>query len=251
MKTIKYLIFKELKENLFTSKGIALFLIAILVLSAFSLLLISNKELSLLDNAQAVYMIAGIVLTIITLLSIVIGSDSFAGEMDRKTLESLLLTPLSVSRVAFAKLISILIVSLFLFLISAPYLWAVGSTGQNLISTIEYVFITAFMLTYIFSGLSIILSILIKSFKGVLAIGLTFFILTITPIFLSPSLRQHTMIGKIIDYINPFACALNTLDSVIIDSQGISFQIIRLSILLVYALLITIIIRIATRRVEL
>ncbi len=251
MRTIKYLIFKEFKENLFTGKGIAFFLITTLVLSTFSLLLISNTELSLLDNAQAVYMLAGIVLTIFTFLSIVIGSDSFAGEMDRKTLETLLLTPISVSQIAFAKLTSILIVSLFLFLISVPYLWAVGSTGQNLISAIEYLFITGFLLTYIFSGLSIVLSILIKSFKGVLTIGLTIFILTITPIFLSPSLRQHTIIGKVIDYINPFACALNTLDSVIIDSQGISFQIIRLSILLIYALLITIIIRIVSRRVEL
>ena len=251
MKAMKYLIQKELKENLLTSKGISFFLIVTLVLSVFSLLLISNTELSLLDNAQAVYMMAGIILSILSLLTIVIGSDSFAGEIDRKTMGTLLLTPFSVAQIAFVKLISILCISLVFFLISLPYLWAVASSGQNLIQTIIYVFITGFFLAFIYSGISIILSIIIKSLKGVLSIGLTVFILSVTPLFLSPSLRQHTVIGKTIDYINPFSGALNTLDSVIIDSQGISFQLIRLSILAVYLVFIIIIINIASKRIKL
>lgn len=249
MNAVKHLIVKELKENLLTSKGISFFLVATLVLSVFSILLISNTELSLLDNAQAVYMMSGIALGIIGLLSIVIGSDSFAGEVERRTLESLLLTPLTVPGIAYSKLISNLVVGLFLFVISVPYLWAVGSTGQNLVATLTYLFVTGFLLTAIFSGLSIILSMTLRSFKGALSIGLTIFILSTTPLFLSPSLRQHSIAGKTLDYINPFSCALNTLDSVVIDSQGISYQLVRLGIMITYVAVIVLIIRIISKEV--
>jgi hypothetical protein len=71
-----------------------------------------------------------------------------------------------------------------------------------------------------------------------------------SPILLGPSLRQSS-IGRFIDLINPFADALNMLDSVVVDSLGVLFQIIPLSILVSYAIAAIWVLNMATRRVKL
>jgi ABC-2 type transport system permease protein len=89
-----------------------------------------------------------------------------------------------------------------------------------------------------------------KSFKGVLSLGLTIFLLLGSPVILGPSLRQSAA-GRMLDLINPLAAALNTLDSVIIDSQGWAWQMPCLMILGGYAVAVLWCLYAATRRIEL
>ena len=244
------LIKKECVEEIFSSRGAALYLVGCGVLSVFSLLLVSNTELSLLDNAQAVYMMSAIIITLALLIAVIRGSDGFAGERERETLETLLITPVSPAEVAVGKLMALIFSWLVVFILSIPYLWAVGSTGQNLISTLEYLFISGTLLVVIFGGFTLALSVRMKTFKGALSIGLTAFLLSGSPILLGPSLRQSA-IGRFIDLINPFADALNMLDSVVVDSLGVVFQIIPLAILVSYAIAAMWVLSMTTRRVNL
>lgn len=250
MNTLVPLVRKEFLEDLMATRGSIFLLIACVVLSIFSVLLVSNTELSLLDNAQAVYMMSGIIIALASLVAVVHGSDGFAGERERDTLEPLMLTPVTGQRLALAKLIGIMFSWLILFVLSIPYLWAVGSTGQNLLSAIQYLFITGTLMVLSFGGLALAFSAKARSFKSALSVGLTLFLLAGSPIILGPSLRQST-VGRAIDLLNPFAGALNTLDSVIIDSQGLLFQLLRLAIMVGYSLLILVILHSATKRVEL
>jgi ABC-2 type transport system permease protein len=48
---------------------------------------------------------------------------------------------------------------------------------------------------------------------------------------------RKTWFGIILDLINPFADAINTFDSVVIDSQGFSYQIVRVAIICGYTVL--------------
>jgi ABC-type transport system involved in multi-copper enzyme maturation permease subunit len=244
------LIKKEFLEDLLAMRGILLLVVTTVILSMFSILLVSNTELSLLDNAQAVYMMSGIVITMASLVAIIRGSDGFAGERDRKTLEILMLTPATGQELAFTKLMGILFSWLILLVLSIPYLWAIGNLGQNLWPCIKYLSIVGTLLVLIFGGLALILSARMKSFKNVLLVNLIVFLLSGSPILLGPSLRQ-TAVGQVIDLINPLANALNTLDSVVIDGQGITFQLLRLTLLIWYSFIVFWFLYKMTRNIEL
>ncbi len=249
MNTLVPLVTKEFTEDLMAARGSIFLAIACVVLSIFSVLLVSNTELSLLDNAQAVYMMCGIIIALASLLAVIRGSDGFAGERERETLEPLMLTPVTGHQLALAKLIGLMLSWLILFVLSVPYLWAVGSTGQNLLSAIQYLFITGTLMVLSFGGIALALSARVGSFKSALSVGLTIFLLAGSPVILGPSLRQGT-VGRAIDLLNPLAGALNTLDSVIIDSQGLFFQLLRLTVMVGYAVTILVILHTVTRRVE-
>ncbi len=224
------LIRKELKELFYSVKGLFFFLAVSLILSLFSLLLITNTELSLLDNAQALYMISGIVLALMMLISVVYGSDAIAGERERYTLETLLITPLTMKDIVTAKLGFGVFLYMLLFAIAAPYIIAVGSSGQNMTTGLLYLFAIGLMLSLLYSAVGIFVSQRIRSFKNSLLVNLAIVLLSASPILISPALRQSS-IGKIADYLNPFADAINTLDAVIIDSEPFSMQTLRLAMI--------------------
>ncbi|MGH7784920.1 MAG: ABC transporter permease, partial [Candidatus Binatia bacterium] len=212
MNTLIALIRKETFEDLLAARGAFFLLVATVVLSGVSVLLVSNTELSLLDDAEAVYLIAAITLTLACLLAILRGSDGFAGERDRETLEILMLTPATGGRLAVAKLAGILFTWLIVLVLSIPYLWSVGRAGQYFRLAVGYLSITGTLLILIFGGLALALSAKVKSFKAVLTMGLTLFLFSGSPLLIGASLRQSTA-GQILDLLNPFADALNTLDS--------------------------------------
>ena len=241
---------KECMEDIVSSRGGILYVCAALVLSIMGILLIGNTELSLLDNAQAVYMMAGVVMAIGGLIAVIQGGDGFAGERDRETLEALLVSPATGTSLAIAKLAGILLSWLILFLIALPYLWAVGSAGQNLVQAFIYLLLAETLLVTIYGGLMLILSARIKSFKGVLSIGFVIFLLSAIPLVLGPSLRQST-IGRILDWLNPMAVALNMIDSVVIDSQGGMHQILPLLVLAGYTAVSIWLMSLTTKRIEL
>jgi ABC-type transport system involved in multi-copper enzyme maturation permease subunit len=237
-------------EEVFSARGAAVYLTSSATLSVFAILLVSNTELSLLDNAQAVYLMCGIVLALGLLLAVVRGSDGFAGERERQTLEPLLAAPVRGQEVAFAKLGGTLLAWLLLFVLATPYLWAVGSTGQNLAAALAYLFCAGTLLTVIFGGVTLAVSAKTRSLKAALSIGLVLFLLAGSPVVLGPSLRQSN-VGRVIDWVNPFAHGLNVLDSVVVDSQGISFQFVHFAVLACYALAVVWCVNVVTRRVEL
>ena len=249
MNLLKPLVTKEILEDFKAARGALLLVVTTLVLSAFSVLLVSNTELSLLDNAEAVYMMAGIIIALAALIAVIRGSDGIAGERERETLESLLLAPITGHHIALAKLIGILFTWLMLYLLTIPYLWAVGSTGQNLLPTLQYLLITGTFIVVIFGGMALALSAKMQTFKGALSISMTILLLMGSPVVLGASLRQST-VGHILDLLNPLAGALNTMDSVIIDSQGLTFQLLRMAIMIGYLIVIVWYLRSATRRIE-
>lgn len=67
-----------------------------------------------------------------SLLALVIGIDTVAGERERGSLVPLLLTPVSRDTILTGKLGGIAIAWAVMYSLALPYLCAVGSTGQNL-----------------------------------------------------------------------------------------------------------------------
>lgn len=222
---------KESGDLLRSGRGLAWLFALSLVLSILTLLLVADTELSLLDNAQVVYMMMGTVTALGALLGAVLGADAIAGERERASLIPLLLAPLSARDIVFGKMGGLVVGWMVTYALALPYLWAVASTGQNLGQAIAYLALFGTPVVLGFGFFALGLSARLKSVRVALLTALIVLIVLASPLMLGPSLRQ-TAIGKTLDAINPFSAALNSYDSAVIDSQPFSIQSSRLLVLL-------------------
>jgi ABC-type transport system involved in multi-copper enzyme maturation permease subunit len=227
MKTHWTIAHKESAQMLRSQRGL-LFLLAFSgLLSAFSLLLVSNTELSLLDNAQVVYMMTGTVLAAGALLAAILGSDAYAGEKERGTLVPLLCAPISTNALLAGKALGLLRAWVVMFALATPYLWAVGASGQNLGAALFYLGLFGTPMVLGFGCLAMALSARTGNVLASLLSTATLLMLAASPLLIGPGLRGSA-IGRAMDAVNPFAGAVNTFDSVIIDSEPFSAQLARL-----------------------
>lgn len=227
------LVRKEAGELVLSLRGLGWLLTLALVLSGFSLLLVSSSELSLLDNATVVYDMAGIVFGLGALLAIVVGTDAIGGERERGSLVPLLVTPLSRGTLLFGKLAGLAAAWFVAYLLALPYLWAVGSTGQNLLAATIAIPVFGTPLVLGFAFLAFGLGARFRTPRSALLLGLILLVLLAAPVAIGPGLRQ-TAIGQVYDAINPLSHALNALDAIIIDSFPLSTQSVHFAALLAW-----------------
>lgn len=223
MKSTVLIARKEAGELLFSSRGLAWLLVVAVALSSFGLLLVSDTELSLLDNAEVVYDMVGIATALGSLLALVVGIDAVAGERERGSLIPLLLTPASRDAVLAGKAGGIAIAWAVMYALSLPYLWAVGSTGQNLMQGTFLLGLLGSPVVLGFGFFGFWLGARLSSARTSLLTGLITLVVSVSPLLLGPSLRQSA-IGQLFDAINPFSAAVNGYDAVVIDSQTIISQ---------------------------
>ena len=219
---------KEAGEIIVSPRGRGWLLAMVGALSGFSLLLVGSTELSLLDNAQVVYDMAGIVIALGALLALVVGSDAFAGEHERGSLTPLLLAPVSRRGILAGKIGGQMVAWAVMFLLSLPYLWAVGSTGQNLAGSILGLALFGTPVVLTFGLFAMGLGARLGNVRTTMMTMLVVLLLAASPLLIGPSLRQSTL-GRWFDAVNPFSHAVNALDAMIIDSLGVAAQSIHLA----------------------
>ena len=227
---------KERAALLQNQRGLAWLLAFSGVLSAFALLLISNQELSLLDNAQVVYMMNGTVTAAGAVIAVILGADAFAGERERGTLVPLLTAPITTSQLLMGKALGLLNAWGVMYLLALPYLWAVGAGGQNLFQAMFYLALFGTPVVLGFGYLAMALSARSGSVMSALLTSLIVLLFSASPLLIGPGLR-NSAIGKALDWVNPFSGALNTFDAVIIDSDPFNGQIPRLVLVLSWLVL--------------
>jgi ABC-2 type transport system permease protein len=235
MKTVS-IMRKEIRESVLTPRGYLWYIITSVILSVLSYLFLTNSELSLLDRGQMLYMIMSFITALGVLIGLVFGADAFAGEIERGTLEALLLTPVTKAEIATGKVGAALVNWGILFAISLPYLFIVGQGERNLLVGIAYLVPLGTFLAVTFSAFSMGLSARMKSVKSSLLLSFFIFLFAGSPLFLSAAQRS-SWFGRILDFVNPFASAINTFDSVVIDGQGFDYQAARVAAICVYFLL--------------
>lgn len=227
MNTILLIARKERAALLQDQRGLAWLLAFSVVLSGFALLLISNKELSLLDNAQVVYMMAGTVTAAGAVIAVILGADAFAGERERGTLVPLLTAPIRTSDLLIGKALGLTSAWGVMYVLALPYLWAVGVSGQNLVQAVVYLALFGTPVVLGFGYLALALSARRGSVIASLLSSLIVLLFSASPLLIGPGLR-NSAVGRALDAVNPFAGALNTYDAVIIDSNPFTTQLPRL-----------------------
>lgn len=238
---------KELSALLQNQRGLAWLLAYAGILSAFALLLISNQELSLLDNAQVVYMMCGTVTAAGALIAVIMGADAYAGERERGTLVPLLTAPVSTDHLLLGKALGLATAWGIMYLLALPYLWSVGAGGQNLGQAAIYLGLFGTPVVLGFGYLAMALSARSGSVLSSLLTSMIALLFSASPLLIGPGLR-NSAIGKALDAINPFSGALSTYDAVIIDSDPFVAQFGRLALVLVWLGLMFVIARMSARR---
>jgi ABC-type transport system involved in multi-copper enzyme maturation permease subunit len=153
----------------------------------------------------------------------VVGIDTVAGERERGSLVPLLLTPASRDAILAGKMGGVAIAWAVMYVLAVPYLWAVGSTGQNLAAGLLMLALLGSPVVLGFGFFGMGLGARLDSARTALLSGLITLLVCASPLLLGPSLRQST-IGRAFDAVNPFSAAINAYDAVIIDSQSIFAQ---------------------------
>jgi ABC-type transport system involved in multi-copper enzyme maturation permease subunit len=167
------------------------------------------------------------------LLAAIVGSDAYAGEKERGTLVPLLCTPVSPTALLGGKALGLFGVWAIMLVTASPYLWAVGAAGQNLGAALLYLALFGTPVVLGFGLLAMAASARTGSVLASLLIMVALLLVMSAPLWFGAGLRQ-TVIGRIMDAVNPFAGALNTFDSVIIDGQPLMTQAGRLAVVAVW-----------------
>jgi ABC-2 type transport system permease protein len=241
---------KESKESLYAVRGSVWAVLSAIVLSLMSYLLLTDQELSLLDQSEMLYIIASLTVGLGLLVSGILASDSVAGERERTTLESLLLTPVGRGPLMLGKIGAILASWLLVFVISTPYILVVGSGAGLSGEALLYTFLLGTLCIAGFTTLTVGISCLVGSGRSATLAAMAILIAMAAPTLLGTVL-QNSWFGTIYNALSPFAQVRLSLDSVIVDKEGISIQLAHIVILVFFVILAGAFAMIAARRISL
>lgn len=224
---------KEIKESLYAVRGSMWAVLAAVVLSLMSYLLLTDQELSLLDQSEMLNIISGLTIGLGMLVAGVLAGDAVAGEKERMTLESLLLAPIRRGSLVMGKVWAILAAWLLIFVIAAPYVLVVGAGTTVSGPALVYTFVLGTLCVAGFAALIVGASALARSGRGVTLGALAVFIAMAAPTLLGTAL-QKSWFGSLYNAASPFAQARLSLDSVIVDKEGLALQLPHIGALLAF-----------------
>ncbi len=229
---------REIAGSFYSWRGGAWVVVASLIFSLVAYLLLTDKELSLLDQGEMLFTLGEVIVAVGVVMSAASASSAISGEMESGTLESILLTPIKHSHISMQKLFSVLSVWALLFVVSIPYLVVVSSGTSLSLSAIFYVGVYGTILVIAVSSFSVALSAKLKSSKNSMMTSLMIVLVLLSPsLFFSTSL-QKTDFGLALQNINPMSHAINSLDSVLVDNeQALSQQVTHLWPVVVFMLI--------------
>ena len=226
----KALALRALKELAFTPKGLGWLPVFSVLLSLLVYLFLTNVDLSVMDQRSMMFLTAQAILLLGLLSVTVAGADAVAGERERGTPEALLAAPVSPGPLLGGYLAGALTPWAAMAVVSLPYLAVVSAGTGSFAGAAVYLVGTGTLLAVGVAGWTIGLSAQAGSLRNGILLTLVVYAGLAIPAVLSSALRNN-WVGRAYDFVNPFANAMNTLDSVIIDEQGLALQVTRLVLL--------------------
>lgn len=215
---IKHIWLKDIQAGLYTWKSTVWLFIASLLFSFTSYLLLTDKELSLLDQTELLWLLGKIIIGVALLIIAIDASSIITMEFEKETAESLFLSPVSLKDVIAGKFFASLTMWLLVFVVAIPYI-IVASSGSNL--ALPFLFYTALFGTLGVVGLILIIfaiSLLYRSSKDTLTTSLIILLVFTIPALFSSTLKNNTAAG-LFSSINPVDNIFSSLDNVLVDYQ--------------------------------
>jgi len=214
-----HIIKKELRESLYSSKGIWMILASVSILSVLCIVIVNIKEGSVLAQSDIMQYLIKASLFIILFVSMVLGASSFTVEREEHTMESILLTPVTKLNLTFAKYTGVIVIGFILSVFSVPYLFAIGyGSGLTLIALLNTFFICMVLLVA-FSAISVVLSIIMQTSKAAILTSIFILVVIVSPAFIGSLLKQSA-VGVVLMKIDPVSCVFNMMSTAFINKAS-------------------------------
>ena len=215
---IKHVWLKEIKGAFYTWKSAVWLLISSLLFSFTSYLLLTDKELSLLDQTELMWILSKIIIGVGLLLVTIEASSVLTGEFEKDTAESLLLSPITLSEVVWGKLLFVITLWLLIWLVAAPYV-VVASAGSHLaVAFLGYLLLLGTLAVLGFSLLILAVSLIFRSSKNTLSASLIALLALAVPALFPSTLTANSLAG-LFGRVNPIDAIFASLDNVLVDYQ--------------------------------
>ncbi|MCL5017279.1 MAG: ABC transporter permease subunit [Patescibacteria group bacterium] len=213
---IKQIWLKEIKSELYTWKSTVWLLVTSLLFSFTSYLLLTNKELSLLDQTELLWILSEIIIGVALLIITIDASSIINSEFEKETAETLFLSPMTIKDLILGKLLASLSLWVAIFAVAAPYI-IVASSGTDL--ALPFLFFVALLGTLGivgFIGIIFAISLVYRSVKNTLTTSLILLLVFSVPAFFSSTLKNNP-VAAWFSIIDPIDNIFSSLDNILVD----------------------------------
>lgn len=216
---------RELRDLWVGGKALTLILLYSLLLGIYSYMLAANAEVNLLPLREMILEMVKASIAVGLFICLIIAADSFSGERERGTLETVLLTPASRRQIAVGKFLAAVSPWPVALAIAIPY-WAVLAKGDPVFGeALLWGSVLGTVLAPALAGLGMLVSVWCKSNKTSMLVSLVLYLLLLLPTELSRPGRVETAaeVRKNLLYslVNPWDAAANFLGKVFINRLSI------------------------------
>lgn len=232
---MRILAWRMMRELAFTPRGLGWLPTFSVLLSVLVYLFLTNRDLSLMDQKTMIFMTAQAIVMLGVFAVVVVSADAVAGERDRGTLEALLTAPITRTQLLGGTLVGALSPWAAMVVVAMPYLAVISAGTGGFLLAASYLIVTGTVLALGVAAWTLGISARADSLRNGLLVALIAYAGLAVPAVLSSTLRGN-WVGRAYDFVDPFSNVMNTLDSVIIDEQGLALQGVRLVMLAVFAI---------------
>jgi len=191
-------------------------LISSLLFSVTSYLLLTNKELSLLDQTELLWLLGKVIIGVALLIVTVDASSVITTEFEKETAESIFLSPVSLADFILGKLLSSLTLWLAIFAVSIPYILVTSAGSHLAIPFLAYITFLGTLGVLGFVLLVFAISLFFRSSKNTLTTSLIILLGLSIPAVFSTTLKNDVA-SQIISRVNPIDNIFSSLDNVLVD----------------------------------
>jgi len=214
----KYIWYKEINEQLYTWKSALWLVLTAIIFSFSSYLFLTDKELSLLDQTELLWLLSQVILGVAFLVISIDASLSINLEFEKETIETLFLAPITLTDFIIGKLLASLTLWAAIFVLAIPYIIATSS-GTHL--TLAFLFYTALWGTLGVLGFLMLIfaiSFIYRSSKNTLTTALVILIGLFVPALFSSTLKNNVA-AQLFSKINPVDNIFSSMDNILVDYQ--------------------------------
>ena len=212
----RFIWLKDLKGAVHTWKGLVWLLVTALIFSATSYLFLTNKELSLLDQTEMLWLLGKVIIGAALLVVVIDASSLITAEFENETIESLLLSPLTLGSFVLGKLLAALTVWLLIYAAAVPYMIVTAAGSELTGPFLVYVALFGTLAVLGFTLLVFAVSIFYRSLKNTLTTSLVVLLALALPALFSPVLKT-SVLARIAGVANPLDSIFAGLDNVLVD----------------------------------
>jgi ABC-2 type transport system permease protein len=207
---------KDLKAAVHTWKGLVWLLVTALIFSATSYMFLTNRELSLLDQTEMLWLLSKVIIGAALLVVVIDASSLITSEFENETIESLLLSPLALGSLVLGKLLVALTMWLVVYAVAVPYMVVTAAGSKLTAAFLAYVALFGTLAVLGFTLLVLGVSFFYRSLRNTLTTALVILLALALPALFSPVLKT-TMLARIAGAANPLDSIFAGLDNVLVD----------------------------------